>query len=259
VLIYRNLSDVIFRFAPDDAQGGGDSGNQSQQTSQSNSGNSQEQGSGGSQSNDNQGLAKLLQRYDNDALRVAETLLGDNFKLREKNRQLEGQTEGAVVLRGADKDTYAQYQALGAPSEIATKLRRGDIERIANKVGYDADIFADLDRQAGGKLVYEVKAETVDGNATERVYVKDGSQADAAPQLLTDFAAAKWGKYLPALQPTAQNSEGVGTQSSAQQGTRFPPQGTGGSGSQVTNDYAKQFLQKQEEQNKGIKNPLLNQ
>jgi hypothetical protein len=251
VFIYRNPFDVIFRFAPDDAQGGGDSGNQSQQTSQSSSSNSQEQGSGGSQSHENQGLARLLQRHDNDALRVAETLLGDNFKLREKNRLLEGQTEGAVVLRGADKDAYAQYQALGAPSEIAAKLRRGEIERVANEVGYDADVFADLDRMLGSNFVYEAKTETVDGNAIKRWYVRDGSQHDAAPQLVTDFAAAKLGKYLPALQPTAQNSEG--------EGTRFPPQGTGGSGSQVTNDYAKQFLQKQEEQNKGIKNPLLNQ
>ena len=235
MFILRNLPYTIFRFAPDTPQGGegsqgaagqgaasGQQGNQTQaaaaqgaaQASNSQPANQQSQGA----SEIPQGLAAMIAKNNNDALKVAEMLHGDNFQLREQNRQLKAQVEGAVVLREADKSAWEQYRALGTPADIAKKLRQGDLDRIAGKAGYNPQVFADLDNMAGGKLVYEVKTETVDGKAQERVYVKDGSDASATPQLIGDFMTAKYAAYLPALQP--QKADGA-------RGVSFPPMGTG--------------------------------
>lgn len=237
MFIIRNLPDAMFRFRPDDPPQGGDGGNSGQ--GNSNQGNTNPPASQGTQGGSNppaaqgaqsgqpevpQGLATMIAKNDNNALKVAEILHGDNYQLREKNRQLQAQIEGAVVLRDADKTAYEQYKTLGAPNEIATKLRQGELERIAGKAGYNAQVFADLDRMAGGKLQYEVKTETVDGNAAERVYVKDISDPNAQPQLLGEYAAAKWAAYLPALQPTPP-SQGQGSNGN---GVRFPTQHPGG-------------------------------
>lgn len=273
MLIHRNLPDVMFRFHPDGAQGGdAGAGGQHQGGSaaapatqaQGNQAAAASQGQSQGQSNGSevpQGLASMIAKNNNDALKVAELLHGDNFQLREKNRQLQATIDGAVVLRDADKSSWEQYRALGAPGDIATKLRGAEVERIASKAGYDADVFADLDRMAGGKLQYEVKSETVDGKAVERVYVKDTADANAQPQLLNDFVTAKYAKYLPSLQPTAQ-SQGQGQAggqngSATSQGTRFPAQGTGNSGAQGSVDMVDQYVNKVNEQGKAATNPLV--
>lgn len=180
----------------------------------------------------------MIAKNDNNALKVAEILHGDNFQLREKNRQLQAQIDGAVILRDADKTAYEQYKALGAPGEIATKLRQGELERVAGKAGYNPTVFADLDRMAGGKLEYEVKTEEVDGAQVERFYVKDTTDTAAQPQLLSEFAAAKWAAYLPALTPQAasqgQQQNGDVTPPATPAGLRFPAQHPGGNGAPVT-------------------------
>lgn len=177
------------------------------------------------------GLATLIAKNDNNALKVAEILHGDNYQLREKNRQLQAQIDGAVILRDGDKTTWDSYKALGAPAEIATKLRQGELERVAGKAGFVPQVFADLDRMAGGRLSYEAKLETVDGAQVERLYVKDAADPNATPQLLSEYAQAQWAAYLPALQPVANGGQPA---PAPQPGIRFPAQHPGGGGQPLT-------------------------
>lgn len=200
----------------------------------------------------NQGLASLLAKHENSALAVAELLHGDNFSLREKNRQLTAQLDGAVILRGDEKAAWESYKVLGAPAELSTKLRRLELDRIAGRAGYNPDVFADLDRMAGGQLQYEVKNETVDGKQVEKVFVKDGADSQAQP--IADYAAAKWANYLPALKPadsTQQNGGGSGA------GLRFPAQHPGGGGTVTESDAVTKFIEAQQAKAAASKNPLL--
>lgn len=164
------------------------------------------------------GLQSLLAKHGNDPLKVAEVLYGENYELRKERRD---------------------YEALGAPSDIATKLRQGELERVAGKAGYNATVLARLDQMDGGKLTYEVRQETVDGAQTERVYVKDSTDDSAKEQALGDYAAAKWGEFLPSLTPQ------VASQGQSGNGVRFPAQGTGGSAAPVnTKTVAENTLNK---------------
>lgn len=251
MFIMRNLPDILMRYEADGTPQGGDDGNQASAPDNS-------QGQGGADNNNQQasqnqgrdesesGLAGLLARYNNDALKVAERLLKDNYEARERARKLQEQID-------ASQETWQAYQALGKPDEIAAKLRQGEIERVAGKAGYNAQVLSDLDRMAGGALTYEVRTEQVDGQPVERVYVKDGSDADAQPQLLDEFAAARWAAYLPALQPQQQASQGQ-----PPSGTRFPRQHPGTNGTSAAPDLLAQFQQEQNEKAAAVKNPLLN-
>lgn len=191
------------------------------------------QGAAGGQNEVPQGLATMIAKNNNDALKVAEILHGDNYQLREKNRQLQAQMDGAVILRDGDKTTWDAYQALGAPGEIATKLRQSDIEKVAGKAQYNPTVLARLDEMAGGRLQYETKLETVDGVQMERVFVRDGD----IEQPLHEYAAATWAEFLPSLQPVA-NGQGLGSNGAATPppapGLRFPSQHPGGGGQPVT-------------------------
>lgn len=204
------------------------------------------------------GLAALIAKNDNSALKVAEMLHGDNYQLREKNRQLQAQIDGAVILRDEDKKAWQAYKALGAPAELATKLRQGELERVAGKAGFVPQVFADLDRMAGGRLTYESKLETVEGVQVERVYVKDTATPDVAPQLLSEYAKSQWAAYLPSLTPVAAGGQSTqGVPAATAPGVRFPAQHPGGGGQTAPNDIVAKFQQEQAEAAKAVKNPLL--
>lgn len=244
MFITRSLPDTLLRFRPDDPPQGGDDSTPAPATP--------------SAAEIPQGLASMLSKHNNDSLKVMEILHGDNFQLREKNRQLQAQID-------ADKPAWEQYKALGAPAEIAAKLREADIEKIAVKAQYSPSVLAKLDKMAGGKLVYEAKVETVDGEQVERVYVRDEAAPEghpaSAPQLLSEYAAANWSEFLPSLTPVASgqgpSSNGLATPPPATPaGVRFPPQHPGG-GTAPKSDLVSKFVQEQNEKAKAAKNPLL--
>lgn len=201
-------------------------------------------------------LANLLAQHGNDPLAVAERLLRDNYDSREARRELSKQLDA--------------YKALGAPDDVAAKLRLSELERVAGRAGLNPTVFADLDRMAGGKLAYEARVEEVDGAQVERFYVTDATDPASQPQPLEEFLGARFAPYLPALQPTvASQGQSSGAQIPAQaaqvapaqaqatpMGLRFPVQHPGG-GSSKPPDMVAKFQAEQAENAKAVKNPLL--
>lgn len=162
--------------------------------SSNNTRSSQGQDSGeNGQTEGGQGLASLLAKHDNDPMAVAQFLYNEKFAERDARRKLREKTETLEA-------TIQQYEALGAPNEIAAKLRKATIDMVAGKAQYNPTVLAKLDEMAGSSLEYEAKTETVAGKSLERVYVKDTTDPDAKPQLLDEFAKAKWADFLPSLQ-----------------------------------------------------------
>ncbi len=196
---------------------------------------------GGGADKDN-AFQRLLDRYKNDGLAMAEKLFGENFAYRGQIRQLEQQVleaqgkapaEGSVVLTGNDAQSWAAYQALGNPEEVKQGLdekanlqgklagmeRETTLRNVAETVGYKAGVLANLDRMAkaeGKVLDFTVRDTTVDGKTVKAAYVKDGDKE--LP--LTEYAATNWADFMPAL--TVQ-----GTQQQGQTGTRYLAQHAG--------------------------------
>lgn len=216
---------------------------------------------------------RLLDRYKNDAMALAEKLYGENYAHREQIRQLErnlteaqgkAPAEGAVILAPADAAVWAAYQALGKPDELRQGLeertqlqgkltgmeRETLLRSVADVVGYKPSVLANLERIAraeGRTLGFEVKEQTVDGKPVRVAYVKDGD----AQTPLADYAQTHWADFMPAL--SAQSAQGG---SAPPAGVRYPAQHAGGgAGGKV--DLVNEFLQKQETSRAAAKNPLL--
>lgn len=215
---------------------------------------------------------RLLDRYKNDAMALAEKLFSENYEYRGKIRQLEQQVtdvtgkvpaDGAVVLTGEDATAWNTYKALGKPDEIKqgleertrlqgklTEQERSNLLRsVAETAGYKASVLTNLDRIAkaeGKTLAFDVRDVTIDGKAAKVAYVKDGDKETA----LADYAATNWSDFLPALTTVTTQPQ------QQQQGQRFVTQHTG-SGTQGGNDLVGKFMAQQEELRAKTKNPLL--
>lgn len=213
----------------------------------------------------------LLEKHNNDGVRVAEKLFDENFRYRGQIRQLEQQVsdikgkvpaEDSVVLTGADATDWATYKALGKPDEVKTFLdertqlqgklsgmeRETLLRTVADAAGYKSSVLANLDRMAkveGKALTFEVRDVTIDGKPVKTAFVKDGDKEAA----LTDYAQNNWADFMPAL--AAQ-----GTTTQQQTGTRYLAQHAG-NGNGVKPDPVGDFLQKQEADRAKVKNPLL--
>lgn len=162
------------------------------------------------------------QRFNGDQIRMAEKindLERDNYKDREKLRdrdarikELEAKQvpDGALVLTGDDASRYQAFTALGkTPDEVTAALTQADaaiterdqlkrsmtIRQVAEASGYKPAVLERL----GADLTYAVKdvTETVGGKQTtvKRAFVvTDGKETP-----LSDYAAAEWADFLPAL------------------------------------------------------------
>ena len=176
-------------------------------------------------------VARLIAAAQGDANRALLKLYRDNYKLREKNRELTGQLDqlppqGAVVLTGDDAQAWEAYRALGAPKDVETRLKDGQahgeeltrlkrsetLRAVADAARFKPQVLMALDAQAGG-LEYEVKDETQNGQTVKVAYVKDGQGQTP----LSQYAEHHWVDFLPSLRAEP-----------AAQGTRFVQQGTGG-------------------------------
>lgn len=198
-------------------------------------------GGGGNEGRTKERASDLVDRYNGDAVKMAEKLadaLNDNYTLRRKRDDLQGEVttltgnqkpEGAVILLGDEAGAYEAYKGLGKPDEIKTKLEQVDtlaselggmkreatIRQVAEVAGYKPAVLTRL----GGDREYVIKDETADDKPIKRAYVK----TEQGDKPLADYAAAEWGDFLPAL--TATNAAQQGQQSG---GVRYPAQGGGG-------------------------------
>jgi hypothetical protein len=158
-----------------------------------------------------EGFRKLLEKHKDDGLRLAETLYGENFKLRERLRKAEDRVPGDtdVVLKGDDAKRWQVYRDLGEPGDIKKslkaaesdaedlgKLRRAESYRAAATVaGYKAEAFAPL-AEAERLAVLVKDVEGKDKKVVRAAFVK-GEGDQLTP--LRDYVDSRWTAFLPAL------------------------------------------------------------
>lgn len=193
----------------------------------------------------NAGIQALIARHNNDLMRVIDHLYGDNFGLREKNRELKAKNQelegkvpgqGAVVLSADEAKLLETYKALGELELLKTALnerdqvkgelgvlrRDGILRDVAEAGGFKFGVLRTLSGNTalnGGDLEFEIR-EVEDGGQKKRVpYVKNGT-GEAKP--LADYAKTAWADFLPALSQQPQQS--AGTPYPAQNAGSPPPQ-----------------------------------
>lgn len=147
-------------------------------------------------------------------------LLGENFKEREKVRELSGRLprEGALVLEGDDAKHWSTYRQLGAPGDIrkaleagkqheaeAGNFRRAEVVRSAAEVtGFKASVLATLARD----LEIEIE-ETEEGGKAVREAVVKGEGGERVS--LLKYAESRWPDFLSSLKMEAAPRVGTPT------------------------------------------------
>lgn len=210
--------------------------------------------------------SQIMERYNGDAMRVAEKLadaLGDNYGYREQLRTLKSEVEtlkakvvpdDAVVLTGDDKAHWQVYRELGKPDEVQarlgerdklndelTTLKRDELLRDAAQVaGYKFSVLKD---RASG-LNVELRDVTEDGKTVKRAVVK----TESGEQPLSEYAERHWGDYLPALRANAATP--------AATGTPYPSQASSTAATGAP-DLVSQFIERRQKTIEQAPNPLL--
>lgn len=223
-------------------------------------------GSGSGGSNDpphRETAASVVAQYNGDAIRLAGDLADarhDNFKLRDKNRDLQRDLEaaktrvpgeGAVVLTPEQATQWAEFQKLTLkPADIATQLTAGQAaikERDGLKHTATLEEAAKLANFKPGVLkllakdlpvsVREVDVPDAEGKTTKqpRAFVvgRNGEQETLTP--LRDYFSAQGNDVLASLEAgknSTDNAQGAaqGAYNGYLGGTPYPPQGGGTNG-----------------------------
>ena len=117
-----------------------------------------------------------------------------------------GTPANSVILNAEDAAKWQQYQSFGSPDEITAQIDAGNqagaqlatyqrndlIRQSAQLNGFNPEILIDLDRATPG-LKWEIRND----DGTPSAYVIDG---DGDAVSVHDYAAARWGAYMPVLQ-----------------------------------------------------------
>jgi hypothetical protein len=216
-------------------------------------------GAGGGRGDRESGLTALRARFNNDLERAVVALFDENYDLRDKNRKLREKAdsarlpEGSVVLSKDDAALFDTYRKLGEPAQLAkktdldaavAKLEALDTERLhhraAGLLGWKPTVTHDLLQSRA--LVVEIKSETENGKAVERVYVRPRADEKAPLTLAEQYVTDKLADYLPSLKQTT--------------GPRLPNQpaegGTGGG----SGGLADRFIADREKAGKARVNPI---
>lgn len=184
------------------------------------------------------------------ALRV---LMGENYTLRDKVREVSARLpkDGALVLEGEDAKHWGAYKTLGAPNELKRVLeehgtlkadnrsfRKADVVRSASDIhGFKAKVLGTLAEKLEieigesvddeGKLVgLDDKPIRKDGKAVLAAFVKGEGETRTR---LDKYASAHWEDYMPSLKPAAETrqSSPFGTPTTRPPGPSPIPSGTG--------------------------------
>jgi hypothetical protein len=203
---------------------------------------------------------RRLERFNNDAMLMANELYRENFRERESNRRLRDQVtelqgripaEGAHVLSADEAKLWTAYQAMGQPTELQQRIEQGQtaiqerdglrrdttIRQAADAAGYKPSVLARL----AGDVALSVRE--ADGKQEALVTV-EGQQ----PVPLTEYAQQHWADFLPALTAQSQGQQ-------QQTGVPFVPQ-TGNGTPPKPQDMVAAFLQQAQAQRDSASNPL---
>lgn len=198
------------------------------------------------------GYQRLLERHQNNALDMARTLYDENFRYRERIRELErsAPAQGALVLSAEQAAQWQAYQQLGtaegltqqltaaqtAQTELAGLKRSTLIRDVADVAGYKASVLGQL--PGADKLDFIIR----EADGKQSVVVKDGDTETA----LADYAQQQWADFLPALQ--------AGQHAQQARGTGFVRQDAGGKAPQ--GDMAGAFFTQAQAARDAAPNPL---
>lgn len=165
-------------------------------------------------------IARLLDKHSGKPDDAVRELLRDNFKARDGRRadreryerelaELRAKlpSDGAVVLTRDEAASVKQYESLGGMETLKERLARldelekRDAERtwsdrarqIAERAGYDPDVFAGLLRMPDAPKIEAFEDEKDGANWRIRVVGEGGKEP------LGRFAEKVWAKFLPAL------------------------------------------------------------
>ena len=175
------------------------------------------------------GLKKLLDKANGDAMALAADLYADNHRWREANRQLKGQVEtlekslppdGSVVLSKADSERWEAYKTLGKPDDLRTALTERDslksdlarsqrderMRKAFKAAEEDVDFWRPL---LLPEVDFETKTETKDGQQVEAsfVIVKTGDSSDSKP--LSEYLKAQHQTHYEAAQKLKEQAKGT--------------------------------------------------
>jgi len=221
-------------------------------------------GGGGNEGRTKERASDLVDRYNGDAVKMAEKLadaLNDNYTLRRKRDDLQGEVtrlsgnqkpEGATILTGDEASAYEAYKGFGKPEEIKTRLeerdrlaqevttakRDGTLRDAAQRYGYDYEAL----RAHTGDLPLTPYEADEDGKKLTKYRI--GADKDAADM-------AEWVGKQPAYvgRALAVTANGQGQQTGA---VRYPAQGSG----QPPSDAERAAAVREEQERSGRYSPF---
>lgn len=123
----------------------------------------------------------------------------------------------ALILVGTDVEVWKQLRGLDIPvTDLKGKLdsiaqleakvtrmeREGDLRKVIEVTGWNADVFIPLDGIDGVTRTWEIR-DTQDGTG-KMVFVKEGD--DGQPTDAVTYLKTKWPQFMPALFSTGQSA-----------------------------------------------------
>jgi hypothetical protein len=184
------------------------------------------EGGGGGDVNPAAAFQRLLERNNNDGIKLASTLFDENFQYRQTIRTLkEAQPkDGSVILSPEDAKKWKAYNDLGQePKDIKKALDEFPTLQKTNKELSAMEHIRDLADIGldGQKLKVSVLKDQIltkfpdaefrfatekdkDGKEVRNAYIKPTT--DGQETTFSDFAAQNLSDYLPALKVTAEQT-----------------------------------------------------
>lgn len=181
-------------------------------------------------------MNSLLEKKGGDSSAVIQTLLTENFKLREDKRNLKSELgqlregapgDDAVILTGDDATAWNSFKELGKTvEEIQTGLAKSEelqgeldkrdrsalIAKAARDVGYNPNVLTELVEAKGLTVVMkDVEVEKEDGSKSteKKPFIQAGEKED--PVELTSYTESNFKDFMPALTNTEEVSQDAGT------------------------------------------------
>lgn len=202
-------------------------------------------------------LQRLIERNSGGVDGVAQLLFRENHDYREQLRTLKAQLppEGAVVLTGDQVQAWQAYTALGDHATLGTQVQELTQARQQLAALQQQITLNEASQLLGWKAAALQRLARADGVAIE-IEERDGSRIPVVRESerktipLAEWAQQHWAEFLPALGTTTSTQ----TRQPSGAGSRFVEQPT--TGKAPNNDPVADYIQRQAEAQKNMRNPL---